>query len=127
MPCSSIATTSAQISQQLLNELLASEAAKQAFKSWILQHFPQANIMMVDNGLSVSLKDGTYINISSQGIRVSGRSGNLNEIRDKVKAFAESLAGLLVQRKIETAIKKKYQVTESSVAKNGAMVLKIRA
>lgn len=126
MPCSSVATVSAKISQQLLNELLGSEPAKAAFKNWIKQTFPQANVMLADNGLSVSLPNGVYININSLKIRVSGRSGNLNEIRDKVKTFSESLAGLLVQQKIEIAIKKKYQVTESTMARNGALVLKIK-
>ena len=123
MPCDRIATASAQISQATLLELLNSEPARIALQNWVLAQFPGAIV----KNLTISLPDGTYIVLSPTGIRISGSNKNLAEIQNKVKTFAENLAGVSMQQRVQAALKKNFQVTESTIApKNGALVMKIK-
>jgi|SRR3990167_8606052 len=123
MPCDRIATASAQISQATLLELLNSEPARIALQNWVLAQFPGAIV----KNLTTSLPDGTYIVLSPTGIRISGSNKNLAEIQNKVKTFAENLAGVSMQQRVQAALKKNFQVTESTIApKNGALVMKIK-
>ena len=129
MPCDAVATVSAQIKREALNEILQSAQGKQALLNWIGQKVGVPATTVGEDATSLQIVCGQYyITLSGGTVQVSTSSQDvelLNNLRDRLAAFVKSLAGILLQERVKRALASRYPVVSDQVAANGARVFTV--
>ena len=131
MPCNAVATVRAQIKQQLIEALKGEPRALEAVKALITQLTGQQAELLS------SFKTEARFAVGGRSVSISfatGRvvvSGGWDRARNEALAQQISqgisiVAGGLLQQRVKAALQRRgYQITDTTIAPNKAMVLSV--